>query len=175
MALTNFRVQFLFTTLAQKHSPALKTPWKWTWLYYNTTKRSRDEAFVLCWVGRKFANPNRVTSPIITQIQKKLFKRVFGSSGLTQTTKLMVYRTVVISTLLYTCEFWVLYPMDIRKLKRFHQRKLHQILRNTWQGWIANNDVLLRAKIQSLESIMTRHQLRSAGHFAWMPDSRLIK
>lgn len=40
---------------------------------------------------------------------EKLFKNVFVNPGLTQTIKLMVYQIVVISTLLNTCETWLLY------------------------------------------------------------------
>lgn len=66
----------------------------------------------------------------------KLFKRVFSNPGLTQTTKLMVHQAVVILTFLYACETWVMYQRDICKLERFHQMKLRQILRITWQDRI---------------------------------------
>ena len=105
----------------------------------------------------------------------KLHSRVFSNPGLTQKTKLMVYQAVVISTLLYACETWVLYRRDTKKLERFHQSKLRQILKIKWQDLITNNEVLLRAEMESIEATITRHQLRWAGHLARMPDNRLPK
>lgn len=106
----------------------------------------------------------------------KLIKRVFGNTGLTQTSKLIVYWAVVISTLLYSCGTWVFYrKKNISKLERFHQRKFCQILQNRFQDRIAHNEVLLHANMESLETIMTNHQLQWAEHLAWMPDIHVPK
>ncbi|XP_076065245.1 uncharacterized protein LOC143039257 [Oratosquilla oratoria] len=87
----------------------------------------------------------------------------------------MVYQAVVISTLLYACETWVLYRKDTVELERFHQSKLRQILRIKWQDRVTNNEVLLRARTESIEATITRHRLRWAGHLARMHDNRLPK
>lgn len=39
--------------------------------------------------------------------------KLFENPGLTHITKLMVYWAIVISTLLYSCETWVLYQRDL--------------------------------------------------------------
>lgn len=85
---------------------------------------------------------------------RELFNRTFGNPGLTQTTKLRVYQVVVITTLLYFCESWVLYWKTSTNLK---QLKLCRILQNMWQEQITNNEVLLHTKMKSLEIIMTCH------------------
>ncbi|XP_076067690.1 uncharacterized protein LOC143040484 [Oratosquilla oratoria] len=75
------------------------------------------------------------------------YGKLHSDPGLTQNTKLMVYQAVVISTLLYTVE-----------LERFHQSKLRQILRIKWQDRVTNNEVLLRARTESIEATITRHR-----------------
>ena len=43
------------------------------------------------------------------------------SHVLTITTKIMVFKAVVLSTLLYACETWTLYRSDMKDLERFQQ------------------------------------------------------
>lgn len=104
----------------------------------------------------------------------KLFKRVFSNTEQTQTTKLMVYRATVISTLLYAWETWCLSWIDKPSLEGFHQMKIHQFLRNTWQDRITNKDVL-HAKMENRETIRSLHQHRWTRHFSGMQDIHLLK
>ena len=103
----------------------------------------------------------------------RLAHRVFNNHGLTIKTKIMVFRAVVLSTLLYACETWTLYRRDIRRLERFQQSKLRGILRIRWQDRITNNEVLLRASLPSIEASILQHRLRWAGHIHRMDSSRL--
>ena len=50
----------------------------------------------------------------------RLSKRVWQSHSLHLSTKIQVYRTVIVPTLLYGAETQVLYQKQIRLLKRFH-------------------------------------------------------
>ncbi|CAH1256683.1 Hypp1699 [Branchiostoma lanceolatum] len=54
----------------------------------------------------------------------RLSKRVFLNHDPNLNTKIMVFRAIVLSTLLYGSEVWVLYRSDIKKLERFQQQKL---------------------------------------------------
>jgi len=105
----------------------------------------------------------------------RLSRRVFLSKDLTTETKLMVFRAVVISTLLYGCETWVVYQCHIRQLTRFQQAKLRAILRISWEDRVTNNDVLSRAGMPSVEALLLLHRLRWCGHVLRMPDHRLQK
>ena len=58
----------------------------------------------------------------------RLSKRVWQRHSLRLFTKLQVYRAVVVTTLLYGAETWVLYRKQIRLLERFHQRCPRSIL-----------------------------------------------
>ena len=103
----------------------------------------------------------------------KLKKRVFLNHDLKLQTKIMVFRAVILSTLLYGSETWVLYRRDVRKLERFQQHKLRAILKIGWQDFVTNEEVLIRAGLPSIEATVTHHRLRWSGHVRRMAPSRL--
>ena len=104
-----------------------------------------------------------------------LHKRVWQNHFLRLSTKIQVYRAVVVPTLLYGCATWVLYRKQIRLLERFHQRWLRSIRGIKWQEYVTNEEVLKRASLPSLECTLLQQQLRWAGHVARMEDSRMSK
>ena len=75
-----------------------------------------------------------------------------------------------LSTLLNGAETSVLYRKQIRLLEQFHQRCLRSILGIKWQDHVSNEEVLKRASLPSIESILLQVQLRWAGHFRRMED-----
>ena len=105
----------------------------------------------------------------------RLSKRVWKNHSLKLSTKIKVYRAVVIPTLMYGAETWTLYRRQVRLLERFHQRCLRSIMNIKWHDYISNEDVLEEAQLPSIESILLKHQLRWAGHVARMDDSRMPK
>ena len=84
----------------------------------------------------------------------RLPKRVWKSHSLRLSTNLQIYRAVVVTTLLYGAESWVLYRKQIRLLERFHQRCLRSILGIKWQDHVSNEEVLKRASLAIIESIL---------------------
>ena len=101
-------------------------------------------------------------------------QRVWQTYSLRLSTKIHVYR-VVVPTLLYGAETWVLYRKQIRLLERFHQRCLRFILGIKWQDHVSNEELLRRASLSSRESILLQVQLRWAGHVTRMEDVRMPK
>ena len=91
------------------------------------------------------------------------------------TTKIKVYRAVVISTLIYGAETRTLYRRQVRLLECFHQQFLRSILNIKWHDYVFNEDVLEKAELPSVKSILLKQQLRWAGHVARMEDSRHAK
>ena len=79
-----------------------------------------------------------------------------------------VYRAVVVTTILYGAETWVLYQKQIRLLELYHERCLRSILGLKWQ-------VLKRASLPSIEAILLQVQLLWAGHVKRMKDVRMPK
>ena len=103
------------------------------------------------------------------------YGRVWQSHSLRLSTKLQVNRTVVVTTLLYGKEIWVLYRKQIRLLERLHQRCLRFILGIKWQDHVSNEEVLEKASLPGIEYILLQVQLRWAGHVTTMEDVRMPK
>ena len=82
---------------------------------------------------------------------------------------------MVLSTLLYGSESWVTYRSHLRLLERFHQRCLRAILGIHWSAFVTNVEVLERAGVTSIETMLLKSQLRWAGHVSRMQDHRLPK
>ena len=75
----------------------------------------------------------------------------------------------------YGAETWVLYRKQIRLLERFKQRCVRSILGIKWQDRVSNEEVLKRASLPSIESILLQVQPRLAGRVSRMEDVRMPK
>ena len=100
---------------------------------------------------------------------------MWQSHSLRLSTNLQIYRAVVVTTLLYGAGTCVLHRKQIRLLERFHQRCLRSILGIKWQDRVSNEEVLKRASLPGIESILLQVQLRWAGHVIRMEDVRMPK
>ena len=105
----------------------------------------------------------------------KLAKRVWENKNLKIPTKVNIYKACVISTLLYGSESWTTYSTQERKLQAFHVRCLRRILGITWQDEVPNNEVLSRAGIPSMYTLLRQHRLRWLGHTHRMGDGCIPK
>ena len=102
----------------------------------------------------------------------RLNKRVFGNQNLTIHTKIAVYDAAVISTILYSCETWAPFRHHIRLLESFHIRHLQLILGLRWWHKVTYSEIISRAGIPTIKSMLLHRQLRWLGHIR-MPHSRL--
>ena len=90
------------------------------------------------YLGSVISNDATVSKDLDNRLSKasssfgRLSKRALQSLSFHLSTKIQVYRTVVVPTLLYGAETWVLYRKQIRLLERFHQRCLRSILCIKW-------------------------------------------
>ena len=100
---------------------------------------------------------------------------IWQSHSLHLSTKILVYKAVIIPILLYGAETWVLYRKQIRLLEQFHKRCLCSILGIKWQAHVSKEEVLKTASLPSMESILLKVQLRWAGHVTKMEDVRMPK
>ena len=73
--------------------------------------------------------------------------------------KIQVYTDIVVPTLLYNAETWVIDGEQIRLLKWFHKSCLHSILGTKWQDNLSNKDALNRANLLSIQSILIQVKL----------------
>ena len=93
-----------------------------------------------------------------------LYKRVWNNKNLKKDTKINVYKAIVQTTLLHGAESWVTYRRHLRLTERYHQRCRRTILNNHWSDFVTNTDVLVMAKVTSIEGMLLKTQLRWAGH-----------
>ena len=105
----------------------------------------------------------------------KLNKRLWSKSGIRLETKVMVYRAVVLSCLLYGSEAWTLTAKQIRCLERFHQKCLRSICRIKWYHKIPDFEILDRCRIFSVQSLLDKNKLRWTGHVIRMDEARIPK
>lgn len=105
----------------------------------------------------------------------KLRSRVFDNHDVNIATKILVYNSVVVPTLLYGSESWTCYSRHLKKLEQYHQRCLRRILQITWQDRRTNISVLEEAHTTSIESMILRRQLRWTGHVVRMSNDRIPK
>ena len=87
----------------------------------------------------------------------------------------MVYKACVLGTLLYGSETWTMHSRHERKLNTFHMRNLRRILSVTWQDRVTNAEVLSRAGVESMYTLLRQRRLRWLGHVRRMEDGRIPK
>ena len=100
---------------------------------------------------------------------------VWDQSGIRLDTKLKVYKAVVLPTLLYACETWTVYQWHAKRLNHFHTSCLRKLLKIKWQNRIPDTEVLKRAGMQSIHTLLKLAQLRWTGHGTRIPGERLPK
>ena len=105
----------------------------------------------------------------------RLRHRLWKDRGVRLKTKIDVYHSVVIPTLLYASETWTLYRKQIKMLDSFHMRCLRSILGVSWQDRMPNNVVLAKCFSTGIEHMLIKSQLRWIGHVVRMSDDRIPK
>lgn len=134
-----------------------------------------------CYLGGVLSQNGRIDDDITARINKasaafgRLQHRLWKERGVRLSTKIKVYKAVVLTTLLYGGETWVQYRSHVKKLEQFHTRCLRRICGVSWKDRIPNTEILSRCKITSIEAMLTRAQLRWCGHVARMSNERIPK
>ena len=93
---------------------------------------------------------------------------VLRNRHLSARTKCTLYRAIVVNNLVYGSEAWVPQASQMRRLDVFHLRCLRHILGVRRLGRVANQDVLQKAKTDSVDVITRRYRLRWLGHVGRM-------
>ena len=118
-------------------------------------------------------------SEISSRIQKasqalgRLKKKVLLQKSIRLSTKLKVYRAVVVSTLLYGCETTCTYHRCIQQQEQFHARALRVIMGIHWKNRPTNQEALEKAGSTSIESMLQKTQLCWTGHVIRMTGSHI--
>ena len=94
----------------------------------------------------------------------RMMNNVWKSTKYSINTKLKLYQSCVLSTLLYSSECWRMTEKDLSKISAFHTRILRIIIRIFWPNTISNQQLLARTNQESIETIITRRRWRWIGH-----------
>ena len=102
----------------------------------------------------------------------RLRTNAWERNGIRLDTKLKVYKAVVLPSLIYACETWTVYQRHAKKLNHFILSCLKKLLKIRWQDKIPDTEVLKKAKMQSVHTLLKLPQLRWTGHGTRMPGER---
>nr|VZI45790.1 unnamed protein product [Spirometra erinaceieuropaei] len=133
------------------------------------------------YLGSTLSRNTKIDDEVANRISKasqafgRLQSTVWNRHGLQLSTKLKMYKAVILPTLLYGAETWTVYTRQARRLNHFHLSCLRRILRLNWQDRIPDTEVLERTGILSIYAILRQMQLRWSGHLVRMDDERLPK
>ena len=95
---------------------------------------------------------------------RRLMNKVWRASSYSTLTKLKLYHSCVLSTLLYGSECWHLTEKDLSKLSTFLTKILRHILRIFWPNVISNKDRFERCGTEPMATILMRRRWRWIGH-----------
>jgi hypothetical protein len=133
------------------------------------------------YLGSVLSSDTSIDSEISSRISKaslafgRLDQRLWKRHEISLTTKLSVYRAIVLSILLYGCETWTILNRNLKKLESFHMRCLRRICGIKWQDMTPNTEVLLRSKMYGIQYYIMKSQFRWTGYVIRIEDDRIPK
>ena len=89
----------------------------------------------------------------------QLNRNVWNRRGIWEVAKINVYRAIILTTLVYGSKMWTTYQWHIKKLNHFQMSRLRKILSITQQKHIPNTEILSRASLPSIYTILIQSQL----------------
>ena len=105
----------------------------------------------------------------------RLQSNIWDRRGISLTTKMKVYWAIVITMFLYAGESWTIYSRHARQLNKLHMSCLCKLLRIKWQDKIPIMEVLLHVGMPSIHTLLSKVQVRWAGHVSHMSGEHLPK
>ena len=133
------------------------------------------------YLGSTLSSAGNIDDQVSARIAKasaafgRLRRIIWDQSGIRLDTKLKLYRSVVLPTLLYACETPPVYKRHAKRLNHFHTSCRRKLLKTKWQERVPDTEVLKRAGMQSVHTLLKFAHLRWTGHIIRMSDERLPK
>ena len=161
------------------HQPAPRCTHPEPEIHVNDVTLKNVDKFV--YLGSTINRASTIDDEVDLRISKasqsfgRLKTSVWDRRGLTLKTKLQVYNAVILTILLYACETWTVYQRHAKKLNRFHLNSLRRILKISWKDRVPDTEVLQRANMSSIYTLLKKSQLRWAGHVCRMKNNRIPK
>ena len=105
----------------------------------------------------------------------RLRQRLLNNHNVSMRVKGKIYRAIVLSTLPYGAEAWIVYRRHLKKLHAFMMRHLRSIMKITWVDKVTNKDILERTGLPYMKDLLIRKNLWWKGHLMRMSPDRLPK
>ncbi|BHF81636.1 hypothetical protein SprV_0802478100 [Sparganum proliferum] len=121
-------------------------------------------------LGSTLSRNTKIDDEMVRRISKasqafgRLQGTVWNRHGLQMSTKLKMYKAVILPMLLYGAETWTVYTKQTRRLNHSHLSCLRQTLKPRCQDRIPDADILERTGILSVHAILEQLQLRWGDH-----------
>ena len=154
-------------------------------LYQPNSTRTQEEVFMVDGNKLNFVLEFPYLGCIDDEIQRRVAKasayfgrlrqRLWNNDHVSMRVKGKIYRAIVLSTLLYGAEAWIVYKRQVKKLHAFMMRHLRSIMRITWMDKVIHKGILERTGQPSMEDFLIRKNLRWTGHLMRMSPDRLPK
>ena len=100
---------------------------------------------------------------------------VWRSSQYNTGTKLKLYQSCILSTLLYGAECWRITETDLGKLRSFHTTCLRKILRIFWPRRIRNEELIERCNQEGMENIISKRRWKWIGHVMRRDSNSIVR
>ena len=94
---------------------------------------------------------------------KKLLK-IWQASNISKKTKVSLFKSLVLSTLLYGCETWKLTKGEEEKLNIYETKALRRMFKIRWEQHITNKRVLEMAEVNNISEEVRRRRWKWIGH-----------
>ena len=139
-----------------------------------------DEVEHFCYLGSVISS----TGGTIEDIQSRTAKaratygrlqNIWKSSKLSRNTKVSIYKTCVLATLLYGSETWAHDERGIAKAQAFVNKGLRRILGIRWSDYITNMELYERARVDSLTKMVHERKWRWIGHALRKPTNSITR
>ena len=130
-----------------------------------------DVEFVdeLCYLGSIIATKDSAKLDIEHRVGKATatfyqLRNIWKSTIISIRTKINIFKSNVLSVLLYSCETWLTSKALINKLQGFTNRSLRYILRIWWPNVIRTEDLHKRCDIEPISTIIKKPKCQWVGH-----------
>ena len=139
-----------------------------------------EEVEHFTYLGSKMSTSGDGEEEILVRISKASqafasLRSTWRSRNISQKTKIRVFKSNVVSTLLYGAESWKMTKAISHKLEVFQNRCLRRILRIFWPNIITNYQLLRMTKTETITLQVQRKTSKWIGHVLRMTPTALLR
>ena len=155
---------------------AAKRARSWSTVQISMNGQQLEEVMAFKYLGATLTKDGRSTAEIkirhaiVTASMPKL-KKIWSSKDVSFSTKIKLYKTLVLSTLLYGCESWTLTADSTKKIQAFENKCYRRMLGISWKDRKTNEFVQrgIKARAGQQENLLgtvKRRNLAWFGHIS---------